>query len=32
LSNIDRFFGQVSTIKEISALWSGAAAAQIAAE
>lgn len=32
LSNIDRFFGQVATIKEISALWDGAAATQTAAE
>lgn len=32
LSNIDRFFGQVATIKQISALWDGAAATQTAAE
>ncbi|MBI4366934.1 MAG: cysteine hydrolase [Deltaproteobacteria bacterium] len=32
LSNIDRFFGEVSTIKQISALWDGAADAQVAAE
>lgn len=32
LSNIDRFFGQVSTIKEVSAIWNGAAAARVAAE
>lgn len=32
LSNIDRFFGEVSTIKQISAHWAGAAGAQVAAE
>lgn len=32
LSNIDRFFGEVSTIKQISAHWTGAAGAQVAAE
>jgi ureidoacrylate peracid hydrolase len=32
LSNIDRFFGQVSTIKECSALWNETAAAKVAAE
>ena len=32
LSNIDRFFGQVSTIKEVSAIWNDAAAARVAAE
>lgn len=32
LSNIDRFFGQVATIKQISALWNGTAATQTAAE
>lgn len=32
LSNIDRFFGEVSTIKQISAHWTGTAGAQVAAE
>ena len=32
LSNIDRFFGEVSTITQISAHWTGAAGAQVAAE
>lgn len=32
LSNIDRFFGQVATIAQISALWDDAAGAQVAAE
>jgi len=32
LSNIDRFFGQVSTIKDITAIWHGASLAQAAAE
>ncbi len=32
LSNIDRFFGEVATIKQISALWNAAASAQVAAE
>ena len=32
LSNIDRFFGEVATIKQVSAVWEGAAAAQVAAE
>jgi ureidoacrylate peracid hydrolase len=32
LSNIDRFFGQVATIKQISALWRERADTQIAAE
>jgi ureidoacrylate peracid hydrolase len=32
LSNIDRFFGEVATIKQVSQLWNGAATAQVAAE
>ncbi len=32
MSNIDRFFGEVSTIKQISALWAGDVGAQVAAE
>lgn len=32
LSNIDRFFGEVATIKQVSEIWNGAGKAQIAAE
>jgi len=32
LSNIDRFFGQVSTIKDITEMWQGSSSAQVAAE
>jgi ureidoacrylate peracid hydrolase len=32
MSNIDRFFGEVSTIKQISALWADSTGAKVAAE